>query len=103
MRARCPSLLSLLLFVLAAGGCEQLEPYRQGVHSNYDKELKQLAAEVNRDGLAKNATTAQLDSSETDDTKDAVTQANHWQTPSLAGAISLRPPVPSSAGLPDGP
>ena len=42
----------LLGLATAASGCDQLEPYRQGVISNYNKELRQLAEDDNRKEMA---------------------------------------------------
>ena len=49
-----PFFLVLLAAGMACGGCEQVDPLRQGLaHSSYQQEMRQLADEVSRKGLAK--------------------------------------------------
>jgi hypothetical protein len=91
-------LLSLVL--LAAGllcsGCEQLDPYRQGLKTKYREELRQLALDTkNKDG-AKDLETAE-NTPAADAAADEVTQINYWHAPSLLSAIRLQPPEPYAA------
>jgi len=87
---------SLILcgIVLLACGCEQLDPYRQGIVSNYRKELRELGEEVNLRTAAAKTTPREDDPPAA---PEGVTQAAGWSRPSLLSAIQLNPPVPYDA------
>ena len=87
--------LLLIAWLLVAAGCERAETLRQGVLSNYTRELHQLATEINRQELAKitapdEGATAEGPSSES----ATVKQAQHWHAAPLLDDVQLRPPVP---------
>jgi len=105
MLAGRQSLGSLILVAagLMGGGCEQIEPFRQGVHSTYKQELRQLAEETSRKALAKASEQADEESAAAEMARDEVAPANHWQSPSLLSAVHLQPPVPLDFGPPGPP
>jgi hypothetical protein len=83
---------------LMCGGCQQTEPLRQGmVRSTYQSELREIAEEASRKELAKSTDWSEEPDIAPDTSMNAVTQVNHWQTPSLLQAIHLLPPVPLDA------
>jgi hypothetical protein len=85
---------------LMCGGCQQTEPLRQGVvRSTYQSELRQIAEEASRKELAKSTEWSEQPDAAQDSSMNAVTQVNHWQTPSLLQAIHLLPPVPLDSML----
>jgi hypothetical protein len=90
--------------LLAAGwtaaGCEQIQPYRQGVNSTYRQELRQLAEEVSRKELAKTAAASEVDTATPEQTPADVTPVNHWHASPLVDAIRLKPPVAWGADVP---
>src|SRR5215831_15268193 len=108
MLAGCLSRLnrkSAWTFVVAVcilSGCQQTEPLRQGFHSTYNQELKQLAEETSRKALANGNARAD---EEPEAAGNAVVQANYWPMPSLLNAVHLRAPVPldASTGMPGPP
>jgi hypothetical protein len=85
----------VLAVALVGGGCEQLNPYRQGWQSTYNKELQELAEKVSREEPAK-TTTGREDNAPVAaaQTKEGVVQANHSDAPSLLSGIHMRPPEP---------
>ena len=88
----------VLLAAVMCGGCQQAEPLRQGmVQSTYQSELRQIAEEASRKELAKSTDWSEPPDAAQDSSMNAVTQVNHWQTPSLLQSIHLLPPVPLDA------
>jgi hypothetical protein len=85
MRAGRLCLWSLVLLA----GCDHLEPLRQGLHSTYNKELRQLAEETNRQELARMA-----EREETAAAKKEVVPAGEWHAAPLSSAVQLKAPVP---------
>jgi hypothetical protein len=94
----------LLAAGMACGGCEQVDPLRQGLqHSSYQQEMRQLADEVSRKGLAKDLDRADQSAAVEGTATEEVVQAAHWESPSLLNAVHLRPPVPFDSGSLDPP
>jgi outer membrane murein-binding lipoprotein Lpp len=97
MRAGCPRTWLCLLLLAAACGCEQLENLRQGAGSTYNRELRQLAKDIDREQVEKIAAdqeAAQACNLNTKVESTEVTPANHWQPAPLVDQIRLRAPVP---------
>src|SRR5438046_756833 len=82
MRAGCPMLLALVLLPVA--GCEQLEPFRQGILTTYRQELRQLGDRVSNEELAKTP-----DEPEAGSLKSEVTPVAHWHAPPLLNDVHL--------------
>jgi hypothetical protein len=94
---------TLLVAVFILSGCQQADPLRQGFHSTYNQELKQLAEETSRKALAKGNVHADGELEDAADARSGVVHANYWPTPSLLNAVHLRAPVPLDAGMPGPP
>jgi hypothetical protein len=94
------------LMLLIATGCGHLEVLRQGAQSTYHKELKQLAADIDRKELAKITAVKEEHAAAAEESQaDSGTaqRALQWHAAPLIDAVQLQPPVPlnSPIGLAD--
>jgi hypothetical protein len=81
-----------MAFALVPLGCQQFEDWRQGDQSEYKKELRQIAENVNRDEVAKSERGGNLLAESKND--EVVVQTNHWHATTLTGAVRLEAPIP---------
>jgi hypothetical protein len=106
MKARCLRFgtLAVLTAAFLIGGCQQVDPLRQGVvKSTYSQELRDLALETSRKGLSKSSDQTEQAAEAIPEATADITLANHWQVPSLLSAVHLQPPVPLEFGVPGPP
>jgi hypothetical protein len=83
--------LALTVLAAAVPACEHVETLKQGAQSTYTRELRDLGEDIRRKELARVADRA----GSVETPEEPVHQANHWHAPSLAGAVTIGPPLPA--------